>query len=441
MGYLSDFVPKGSTASEIVGSIELAIRDGALLPGAPLPPVRRLASRLELSPATVASAYRILRDRGVVTSRERDRTRVSIKPPVAPRAEFKISASTRDLASGNPDVDLLPPFPTDELSRGPSRKLYGDPPVLPELRTLAIRRLDLPSTARDDLVVVNGGLDGVERVLGAYLRPGDRVAVEDPCFTGVLDLLRVMNLEPQPMLLDEYGPIPTELDRCLSEGAQAVIITPRCQNPTGAALNAQRAEELRDILRRHPSALVVEDDHAGSTTTLPRYSVITERPRWAVVCSVAKSLGPDLRVAMVVGDPTTIGRVEGRQLLGCGWVSHILQSIVAAFWRSPEIVNSLSEAATTYDRRRNALIEALAVHGVLATGRSGFNVWIPVDNESAIVTRLLDCGWAIRAGEPYRIQSGPAVRVTTATLDPDEAKRFAADFARIRAPQRSTRLA
>ncbi len=383
----------------------------------------------------------MLRDRGVVTSRERDRTRVSLNPPVAPRTEIKIPDATRDLASGNPDVALLPTVPEHDRKGRSAGKLYGDPSVLSGLRELAMERLDLPEQAGDDLVVVNGGLDGVERVLGAYLRPGDRVAVEDPCFTSVLDLVRAMNLEPSPVHLDEYGPLPAELNRCLSDGAKAVVITPRCQNPTGAALDARRAAELREVLARYPAALVVEDDHAGSTTALPRHGVVADRSRWAVICSVAKSLGPDLRLAIVVGDPTTVGRVEGRQLLGCGWVSHLLQSAVADLWASPDVTRSLQAAGELYDERRAALIDALANHGVTACGRSGFNVWIPVDNESAVVTSLLGLGWAVRAGEPYRITSGPAVRVTTATLDPDEARRFATDFVRVITPQRSTRLA
>ncbi|GAA4550697.1 aminotransferase class I/II-fold pyridoxal phosphate-dependent enzyme [Pseudonocardia xishanensis] len=438
---LNEFVPAGSTASEIAASIERGIRNGGLAPGTALPSVRRLATVLTLSPTTVASAYRILRDRGVVTSRERGRTRVSANPPVAPRVALTIPASTRDLASGNPDPSLLPSIAESaNLYRG-VRKMYGEPSVLPELRTLAVESLGLPGAAGDDPVVVNGGLDGVERVLGAHLRPGDRVAVEDPCFTGVLDLVRAMNLEPQPMLIDEFGPLPSELERCLSEGVHAVIITPRCQNPTGAALDEQRAGELRAVLDRYPAALVIEDDHAGSTTSLPRHSVVAGRSRWAIVCSVAKSLGPDLRLAVAVGDPTTIGRVEGRQLLGCGWVSHILQAAVVALWASPDVAALLADAAVVYDRRRTALVDALAELGITSVGRSGFNVWIPVDDESAVIMGLLGRGWSVRAGEPYRIHSKPAVRVTTATLDVDDARRFAADFARVTMPQRSTRFA
>ena len=94
--------------------------------------------------------------------------------------------------------------------------------------------------------------------------------------------------------------------------------------------------------------------------------------------SVSKSLGPDLRLAAPRGDPATVGRVEGRQALGSGWVSHLLQDMVVALWSDPRTDGRLARAAVVYEQRREALLSALARHGIRAQGRSGLNVWIPV---------------------------------------------------------------
>jgi len=80
-------------------------------------------------------------------------------------------------------------------------------------------------------------------------------------------------------------------------------------------------------------------------------------------------------------------------------------------------------------QRREALIEALASHEIGAHGKSGFNVWIPVREEAATVQALAERGWGVAAGERFRLRSVPAIRVTTSALVPDEAERFAADFA------------
>jgi DNA-binding transcriptional MocR family regulator len=155
---------------------------------------------------------------------------------------------------------------------------------------------------------------------------------------------------------------------------------------------------------------------------------------------VSKSLGPDLRVALLAGDAETVARVEGRQTLGIRWVSHLLQELVVMLWRDRRTTRLLARAAATYTERRAALIDALAERGIAAFGSSGLNVWIPLHEESAAVQSLLQCGWAVRAAESYRIKSGPAIRVTTASLEPHDALRFADDLESILSPRRRTSM-
>src|SRR5437762_2098834 len=109
----------GTTAREIATSAEAAIRDGALGTGDPLPTVRSLAVTLGTSPATVNSAYRTLRDRGLVVAEGRRGTRVAPRPPVrmppvaGPGAGTRIRqlpAGVRDLTIGLADPDLLLPL-------------------------------------------------------------------------------------------------------------------------------------------------------------------------------------------------------------------------------------------------------------------------------------------------------------------------------------------
>jgi DNA-binding transcriptional MocR family regulator len=220
------------------------------------------------------------------------------------------------------------------------------------------------------------------------------------------------------------------------------VLTPRAQNPTGAAFDERRARAVREVLDGWPEALVIEDDHAGPVAGTPCFTVCHEgRERWAVVRSVSKWLGPDLRLAILAGDAVTVARVHGRQALGAGWVSHILQGLVLRSWSEPATARRLARAAAVYTRRREALIDALARRGIAASGRSGLNVWVPVAEEAVTVTRLASTGWAVRAGERYRLKSPPAIRVTVSTLSPAECERFAADLARVLQPARGVQSA
>jgi len=420
----------GATAVGIAASIEAAIRDGGLPPGAQLPPIRALATELGVSPMTVASAYREVGRRGLVVAAGRRGTRVADRPPLPVRSRIFVPPGTRDLATGNPDAELLPSL-ADALGRiDTSRGLALEEGKLPALVELAAERFAADGMTTPGVAVVGGALDGIERALLAHLRPGDRVAVEDPGFVRAYDLVRPLGLDLEPFRLDDLGPRPDELDRALDRGARAVILTPRAQNPTGAALDAKRARELRDLLTAREDVLVIEDDHADGVAGAPAFTVCDPgRPNWATVRSVSKSLGPDLRVALLAGDATTLSRVEGRQLIGPGWVSRILQQIVVTFWSDPAARELLARAERTYTARRVRLLQELTERGIRAHGRSGLNVWIPVRDESAAVAALLQRGWAVTGLERWRLHSEAAIRITTATLSMEEASPLADDVA------------
>ena len=422
---------RGKRASDIAGSIERGIRDGGLGRGTRLPTVRSLSNRLGVSAATVASAYRELRTRGLVVAAGRQGTTVAGHGPVAPRGRPSFPPGVLDLSGGNPDPALLPDLAPHLGRLDTGHVLYGTAASDPRLLELAAERFARDGIPSDFLTVVGGALDGVERVLSAHLRTGDRVAVEDPCYPGVTDLVRTLALVPVPMRVDDLGPTPATLTAALRAGAAACVVTPRAQNPFGCALDRVRAAELRSILRRFPDVLVLEDDHACDITERPGASLCETPPRpghWAQVRTVSKSLGPDLRLAVVAGDATTVARVEGRRLIGAGWVSHLLQQLVVSLWSDPSTDELLAAAASTYSRRRDGLLAALGARGIPAHGRSGLNVWIPVAHEDATVASLQERGWGVLAGERFRMAADRAIRVTTTTLEPSAAERFASDL-------------
>jgi DNA-binding transcriptional MocR family regulator len=439
---LTQYRIEGDGAGEIAASVERGIATGALAPGEALPAVRPLAQRLGVSPTTVAAALADLRSRGLVVTRARSRSHVSWRPPVEGTwLRPQVPSGTRDLASGNPDPALLPDLAPALRSIEPPRQLYGGEPILPELRELAVTDFAAAGIDATELAVVSGALDGVERALGARLRAGDLVAVEDPGFAGLFDLLRALGLALHPVAIDARGMVPAALAAALDRGAGAVVLNPRGQNPTGAALDEERGRDLRAVLSRHPDAMVVEDDHLGPIAGAGRFTLTAGRNSWAAARSAAKSLGPDLRLATVAGDPQTVARLRGRQGVGPQWVSHLLQGLVAALWADAAVEQQLERATEVYRARRERFLGALAGRGVEAHGASGLNVWIPVPDEAAVIQALLEGGWAVCPGAPFRLESQRAVRVTVSTLGEDEAEELAIAVAAALTPNQLTRTA
>ncbi|MEU0225205.1 aminotransferase class I/II-fold pyridoxal phosphate-dependent enzyme [Streptomyces sp. NPDC006284] len=417
---LGEYRVTGRGAAEISASIERAVGAGELEPGQPLPPMRELAQQLGVNPNTVAAAYRTLRERGVIETSGRRGSRVRATPATTGREFIRVEVpeGARDVSDGNPDPALLPALgpafaaAAEQGDREPV--LYGDAAVEPELLRIARAELDADGVPDGPVAVTSGSLDAMERVLATHLRAGDAVAVEDPGWGSLLDLVPALGLRAVAVGVDDEGPLPDDVRRVLAAGARALVVTDRAQNPTGAAVSAARARALRAVLSEYPRTLLIEDDHGHRIVDLPLHPLAGTTHHWAFVRSAAKAYGPDLRLAVLTGDAVTLDRVRGRQRLGPGWVSRITQRAVARLWAGGSV--DPRAVAAAYGRRREALLGALAERGVAAYGRSGMNVWVPVPDETGAVARLLHAGWAVAPGARFRLTAPPGVRITVSTL-------------------------
>src|SRR5712692_10178502 len=155
-------------SATIALGIEKLIAAGELGSGQRLPAVRGLALDLEVSPATVSAGYRLLRDRGLVTTGGRNGTSVAAQPPLRVRPARLLPPGIRDLASGNPDPALLPPLAPALARIDTTHKLYGGAAVLPQLAEIAGAGYASDGIT-GEIAVVAGALDGIERVLRTEL--------------------------------------------------------------------------------------------------------------------------------------------------------------------------------------------------------------------------------------------------------------------------------
>ncbi|MFK0280916.1 aminotransferase class I/II-fold pyridoxal phosphate-dependent enzyme [Streptomyces sp. NPDC090499] len=426
----------GTTAAEIAGSVRDLIASGELAPQDLLPPVRMLAEELGVNRNTVASAYRQLVAAGEAVTRGRGGTVVAGVPELASEGAW-FGGRLTDLASGNPDPQLLPDVLRAFHGDGYRPALYGAPPVDERLAGWATEHYapDLGDTGFR-VLVTHGAVDATERLLNAYLTRGDAVAVEDPCFLASIGTLRLNGFRTVAVAVDEQGMRPDALRMALEDGVRAVVCTPRAHNPTGVSITAERAAELQAVLARHPQVLMIEDDHFWAVSRAAYHRVtVPGSMRWALVRSLSKFLGPDMRLALVACDEETATRLGTRLNTGATWVSGLLQHAAHALLASSDVTALTARARETYVQRRNLLLAQLAQRGIAVPDgcrSDGLNAWIPLKTPARpVADALARRGWAVQPGDLFSsgTSAAQALRVTTSMLTDEQAAQFADDLA------------
>jgi DNA-binding transcriptional MocR family regulator len=400
---------------------------GRLPAGARLPTVRDVARGLGVSPTTVSEAWQSLARAGAIQTRGRSGTFVAA--PVLPRQRWRYSQLgglaapvSRDLSTGVPDHGLLPDL-TDALKRIGDGRLttsYLDAPVLPQLEAVLRERWPFPP---EQLTVVDGALDALDRIVAAAVRFGDHVVVENPAFAPMLDLLQTVGATVVGVPMDDAGIMPGRLRAVLAEYRPvALFLQPRAHNPTGVSMPAARAAELAAIVAGHPELLVVEDDHAGDIASAPPVSVGQFLPERTVhVSSFSKSHGPDLRLAAIGGPAQVISAVADRRLLGPGWSSRLLQGVLLDLLTDPAATAQVTAAREAYAWRRATLLSRLGDRGVTATAADGINLWLAVDDQQIAMVTLAAHGVAVAPGAPFCVTplGTDHVRVTVGLVSGD----------------------
>jgi DNA-binding transcriptional MocR family regulator len=417
------------SARGLATAVSRAVRDGAVVAGTRLPPIRSVATELGLSPTTVSAAWALLARSGTIRTDGRRGTTVADRQRPGTlryqRALDRDTAFRLDLSTGVPDPGLLPDLSRalGSLTDAATPGSYLDDPVVPELA--AVLRADWPF-APDELTVVDGAMDGIELATRVLVGFGDRVAVESPGFPPLLDLLEASGADIVGVPVDASG-LSAEALRAAGP-LTAVYLQPRAQNPTGVSLTPQRAAELADVLRSGAAA-VIEDDSAGAVAVTAAISLGQWLPERTVhVRSFAKSHGPDLRLAALSAPDDIARRITGLRQLGQGWSSRLLQRLLLALLTDPHSVEAVARAREAYAERRAALAAALADRGIVVGGTDGINLWVPVADETAAVARLASQGIGVAPGAPFAVLPGqpPHVRVTAGLLERDQAEVAAA---------------
>ncbi|WP_070969492.1 aminotransferase class I/II-fold pyridoxal phosphate-dependent enzyme [Vibrio sonorensis] len=423
---------KGQTGQDLFESVRSLIASGELVEGSALPPVRELAQEVGVNRNTVAGVYQKLVKAGLAETKGRLGTRVKARQ-AAGQQDGVTDTQLVDLADGNLKREWLPDLNDIAQSSDFKQFAYGESPILPQAHTFGVKWFSKQCPDAFGITLTSGAVDSLERLLVTHLLPGDKILVEDPCYLGSSNAIRLAGMSAVGACVDEQGMVTSELEAALKKGVRAVLFTPRAQNPTGCCYSEERVKELKEILSQYPNVLVLVDDHFALLSEQPFYSIVPDNTNhWAIYRSVSKGLGPDLRLAFVAADLVTTERLQSRLMPGMTWVSRVLQAMVVTALASNTVERQLKKAATECKESLHLLIDALNNRGFkLSYMTEGVNLWVPVKGEAqACAYELSKLGWLVRPGNMFDVDhQSSGLRITTVKLDKALAEQLAEDIA------------
>jgi GntR family transcriptional regulator / MocR family aminotransferase len=421
----------GSLRGQLERELRGAVRSARLPAGTALPSTRALASQLGVSRGVVVEAYDQLVAEGYLLARQGSATRVAETAAAAKAAPSAEQAPQRLRYDFRPGVPALDTFPRTALLTSLGKALrqvpdaalgYGDPRGLPTLReALAayLGRVRGVEAAAERVLVCSGFAQGLGLVCRTLRRRGaSRLAVEDPVHSGQRRIVAHAGLEPVPIRVDERG-LRVDL---LAEGlADAVLVTPAHQFPTGAVLAPERRAALVEWAQRH-DAVVVEDDYDAEYRydREPIGALQGLAPEHVIYAgSASKTLAPGLRLGWLVLPAGLIDAVAEEKALDDLGSPVLEQLAFTDLLAQGGADRHLRRNRALYRARRDALVTALAAHlpqvtvGGIAAGLHVVAELPAQTDEAAVVAAARERSVGVYGMIDYRFpgSSGPAALV------------------------------
>lgn len=454
--------------------INAILRAGAPA-GTRLPSLRRLAKDLHVSRITVEAAYEQLQAQGLIEARARSGTFVTghgvpagreeagdwpsslpwearLAPGANPARERMLSQVFRsDVAhdavsfawgAGDPRLFPVDAFRValDRVLRRAQGTALGpeDSQGNAGLRTsfaAYLRKLDIAASA-DSVVVTSGSQQAIDMVVSALVRPGDRVAVEDPTWPGALGALEAAGADIAGVPLDEQGMRLDVLEELLERGGVRLIYTvPTFHNPTGSVMPTGRRRELLRLAQGR-GVPILEDDalrevRFGSPLPPPLAAL---DPSGNVICvgSFTKSILPAARLGYLVAPPKLRQWAVARKRSMDLFCSPLLQRAMADYLDSGQAVRHWRRISRVYAQRQRGMAAALARHfprGARWECTSGGPVmWVRLPDgvsARALFEDAARAGVSFAPGEAFFVAPAdqPYIRLNFAALEVQEIER------------------
>ena len=275
---------------------------------------------------------------------------------------------------GYPDQRLFPVGDlrsvfNDILSGDGGALQYTTSDGLPALRAEIAGRLSRQGTPTrtDDVLIVQGGQQGLDLVGKLMIDAGDTVIVEDPTFLGALIAMNPFEPHYVTVRIDDDGLDVEHLEELLREHPEARMIytVPDFHNPTGVTMSLERRRRLIDLANQY-DLLIVEDtpyrELRYDGEHIPTLRSLDTEGRVVHLGSYSKILAPGMRLGWMVASPEVLQRLSLLKLAADTQSSTLNMSAVVAFARDYDLDDHIGRLRDAYRVKRDVMLSAIDDH-------------------------------------------------------------------------------
>lgn len=397
--------------------LRLLVGDGRLPVGVRLPAERELAAALRLSRATVAAAYRRLREDGWADARQGAGTWTRL--PAGPRGGAWLPTPPEpgviDLAHAAPPAPPEVPAAFSAALEELPRLLPGHgyhPHGLPELRARVAERYTargLPTTA-EQVLVTGGALHAITVAIETVTSRSGRVLVEHPSYPNALDAIRLLGRRSVPVAVsaDDPDAAVRDLHRAARETSPAAAyLMPDFQNPTGLLLDEPQRRRLAVGLAQRGVVAVVDETLADlglDTQPAVPFAAVTRPDLVVTAGTMSKSFWGGLRVGWLRAEADVVRRLA--TVANHTQMSGPVLEQLAACHLLDAADRVLADRRAALRTQRDALLDALARHlpdWQVPVPQGGLVLWcsLPARLSSALVSAAESRGLLLAAGPRF----------------------------------------
>ena len=380
-----------SSAQRLYQALCHAIVGGLVKPGEPLPPSRTLAKQTGLRRNAVVTAYERLIADGLAQATVGSGTFVAARIPArgsegGRKPKIVIEAPRQgalSLGCTHIDARALQRFRAFVGRRmrafGSEHLHYGEPRGSRELRVAIADHLLSARGLRcdpDQIMLTSGTLHALRIVLGAILKPNDKIWCEEPGYPVARKTIRHCGYRAVPVAVDEQG-LRIAKGRAAAPAARAAYVTPSHQFPLGVQMSMPRRLALLDWARE-AGAFVLEDDYDSEFrydgAPLMSLAGIDRLQRVIYMGTFAKTLFPGLRIGYCALPERLIGDVAAARAALDRFPSTLMEGAVADMLNSGAFVANLKRVRKLYRDARDVLATTLQT-------RSDGHLSVPVPSQ------------------------------------------------------------